>query len=284
MVKTYAERINLTCDYIDEHLSESLSIEQLCAVAHFSKTHFKRQFFEFTGITVYKYIQLLRLKRASYQLVFHDTSKIIDIAMEANFDNPESFSRAFKNAFGQTPSQFRKAPRWKPWSERYQFSKRESIKTMNVEITHFKETKVAMLQHRAAPELLNDSVSHFIEWRKNSELSPLATSNTYGIAYDDPETTEAKDFRFDICGSVKADVPTNSQGVITGCIPQGRCAKMRHMGSHDVMGDAVRYLYAQWLPESGEELRDFPCFFHYLNLFPEVAEHELVTDIYLPLV
>jgi AraC family transcriptional regulator len=37
------------------------------------------------------------------------------------------------------------------------------------------------------------------------------------------------------------------------------------------------------LPESGEELRDFPLFFNYLNLVPDVAEHELVTDIYLPL-
>jgi len=45
----------------------------------------------------------------------------------------------------------------------------------------------------------------------------------------------------------------------------------------------VRYLYGVWLPASGEELRDFPCFFHYVNLFPYVAEHELVTDIYLPL-
>nr|WP_231855061.1 GyrI-like domain-containing protein [Photobacterium profundum] len=45
----------------------------------------------------------------------------------------------------------------------------------------------------------------------------------------------------------------------------------------------IHYLYGQWLPESGEELRDDPCFFHYMNFFPEVSEHELITDIYLPL-
>jgi len=37
------------------------------------------------------------------------------------------------------------------------------------------------------------------------------------------------------------------------------------------------------LPESGEELRGFPMFFHCLNLQPEVAEYGLVTDIYLSL-
>jgi len=49
------------------------------------------------------------------------------------------------------------------------------------------------------------------------------------------------------------------------------------------MDEKIYYLYGQWLPESGEELRDSPFFFHYINLFPQVAEHELITDIYLPL-
>lgn len=58
---------------------------------------------------------------------------------------------------------------------------------------------------------------------------------------------------------------------------------MRHLGSRDRIADSVYYLYRDWLPDSGEELRDFPLFFHYLNLVPFVAEHELVTDIHLPL-
>jgi AraC family transcriptional regulator len=45
----------------------------------------------------------------------------------------------------------------------------------------------------------------------------------------------------------------------------------------------AKSLYRDWLPESGEELRDFPLFFHYHNFVHEVAEHELLTDIYLPL-
>ena len=42
-------------------------------------------------------------------------------------------------------------------------------------------------------------------------------------------------------------------------------------------------LYASWLPQSGEQLRDFPVFFHYIKRMPAVQEHEQVTDVYLPL-
>lgn len=281
--KSYAKKINKVCDYISEHLTEDLSVDRLSQVANFSKFHFHRQFSEYTGINVSRYILMMRLKRASYQLVFNKHYRIIDIAMDAGFENPESFSRAFKKAFGQTPSQFRHKPEWQSWNGKYQFPIIERQQNMNIQINEFEETKVAVLEHRGAAELLNDSVSIFLDWRKQSQLSPITTSKTYGIAYDDPKATEAEKFRFDICGSVETDVPENQQGVITRLIPGGRCAVLRHCGSHEDMDEKVHYLYGEWLPESGETLRDFPCFFHYLNLFPDVPEHELITDIYLPL-
>ena len=279
----YADKINKVCKYIDEHVDEDLSVARLSQVAIFSKHHFHRQFSEYTGINVYKHIQLMRLKHASYQLVFNKHYRIIDIAMDAKFENPESFSRAFENVFGQTPSKFRKTPDWKSWHKKYLVPTRERNQNMEINIVNFKKTKVAVLEHRGAPELMNESASTFIEWRKKSKLSPVATSMTFGIVYDDPATTEPDKFRFDICGSVDTEVPENSQGIITKVIPAGRCAVLRHIGSHDNIGDGVHYLYGEWLPASGEELRDLPCFFCYLNVMPETPEHKLVTDIYLPL-
>ena len=154
---------------------------------------------------------------------------------------------------------------------------------MQVNIIDFEETPVAVLEHRGAPELVNDSARVFIAWRKTSGLSPVKTSKTLGIAYDDPDTTEPEHFRFDICGSVTEPVPNNPQGVVNKAIPGGRCAVVRHCGSHDKIGESAYYLYREWLPHSGEELRDYPLFFHYLTLMPETPEHELLTDIYLPL-
>lgn len=281
--KAYEERFNRVFDYIDTHLDEPLSVESLSRVANFSKYHFHRQFSEFAGMSVGRYIQVVRLRRASYQLVFNEERRIIEIALEAGFDNPESFARAFKRNFGQTPSQFRRAPVWKPWSERMQLPKRERIEPMGVNIVDFKQVSVAALEHCGAIERVNDSVRQFIEWRKSSGLSPIATSRTFGIAYDDPETTEPEKFRFDICGSVTEPIPNNPQGVVNKLIPSGRCAVVRHYGSTDRIGDSAYYLYREWLPNSGEELRDFPMFFHYLRLMPETPEHELITDVYLPL-
>jgi DNA gyrase inhibitor GyrI len=42
-------------------------------------------------------------------------------------------------------------------------------------------------------------------------------------------------------------------------------------------------LYRNWLPHSGAELREFPVYFHYLNLRVNTPEHELLTDVHLPL-
>jgi AraC family transcriptional regulator len=281
----YEERMRRVCDYIYQHLDDELSLEQLSQVAHFSKYHFHRQFAEYVGVSVARFIQLMRLKRASYRLAFDKDDRIIDIALDAKFENPESFSRAFKNTFGQTPSQFRTEPAWPHWHTRYEFTQpsKEDSTPMDVSIVDFKPTKVAVLQHRAAPNRINESVSKFIEWRKQSKLSPITTSQSYGIFYDNPNVVTGDDFRFDLCGSVDQDVPDNPQGVINGHIAGGRYAVLRHLGVHNKIGEKISYLYRNWLPESGEELRDTPCFFHYLNLITEVEEHELITDIYLPL-
>jgi len=279
----YKKKMRSILQFIDSHLNENMSVDRLAKFACFSKYHFHRQFSTYVGIGVYQYIQLLRLKRASYQLVFRQDQQIIEIAFDAGFENPESFSRAFKKNFGQTPSQFRKKPDWEPWHQKYKFPDRQGAYDMKVEILNFLETKVAVLEHRKSPELINESVSQLIAWRKNTGLSPITTSNTYGLAYDDPKTVKPCDFKFDLCASVKKDIPENEYGIVNKIIPAGKCARLRHLGSYDGLSQKVCFLYGEWLPDSGEELRDFPCLFQYIKRLPDVAEHELVTDIFLPL-
>lgn len=281
--EAYAERFNRVFEHIDRNLNAPLSIDTLSEIANFSRFHFQRQFSEFVGLSVSRYIQRLRLRRASYQLAFNMQQQVIDIALEAGFSNPESFSRAFKKCCGQSPSQFRTHPAWQHWNERMQLPERKRSTPMDVNVVNFDETVIAVLEHKGAPDLIMDSVAHFIDWRKSSGLSPIAISRTFGMVYSDPETTPTEEFRFDICGEVDAAVPENPQGVITKTIPAGRCARVRHYGSTDRIGESAYYLYRDWLPDSGEELRDFPLFFHYIKKLPDVPEHEQVTDVYLPL-
>jgi len=281
--KTYAARFEKVLDYIESNLGEPLCVEHLSRVANFSRFHFHRQFAEYVGTSVGRYILLLRLRQASYQLAFNRQTRIIDIALDAGFENPESFTRAFRNSFGQSPSEFRRQADWESWHERYRFRIPERKKIVQVEIVDFKTTRIAVMAHRGPSERVNDSVAQFVAWRKESGLSPKKSSRTFGVAYDNPDTTEPAEFRFDICGEVSEAVPPNPQGVVTKSIPGGRCARVRHYGSHVRIGESIYPLYRDWLPESGEELRDFPLYFHYLNLLPETPENELVTDIYLPL-
>ena len=86
----------------------------------------------------------------------------------------------------------------------------------------------------------------------------------------------------DICCSAERVAP-NDAGVIEGLIPAGRCAMVRLTGSSDDLRPAASFLYADWLPRSGEELRDFPIFAQRVRFFPDVPEREAVTDVFLPL-
>ncbi|WP_260967404.1 helix-turn-helix domain-containing protein, partial [Serratia marcescens] len=85
MTQTYAKRFALVFDYIDRHLDEALTVEKLSEVAHFSRFHFQRQFSAYCGISVWRYIQWMRLKRASYRLAYNPLEPVIDIALDAGF-------------------------------------------------------------------------------------------------------------------------------------------------------------------------------------------------------
>ncbi|WP_237524118.1 AraC family transcriptional regulator [Shewanella sp. KX20019] len=154
---------------------------------------------------------------------------------------------------------------------------------MNVELTTRTTTMVAVLEHHGAPYTLNNSIQEFIAWRKATQESPVASSQSIGVPYNDPNAVPAEQFHFDICGEVAQKVQPNDHGVITKVIPGGRFAKIRHFGSHQQMDDKIYQFYRDWLPNSGETLNDFPLFFQYINLFPEVPESELITDIYFAL-
>jgi AraC family transcriptional regulator len=278
----YHRRIKSVIDYICRHLQENLSVDHLSEIAGFSKFHFHRQFTAYSGFTVAEFVRLTRLKRAAYQLAFDQRRSIIDIALDAGFSAPESFSRAFKDMQGQTPSDFRRSPEWAPFTRRQPLPAPTRNNSMNPDLVQFEETRVAVLEHRGPPEQLMASVGRFIAWRRACQDSPVATSRTLGIAYDDPRTTNPDAFRFDICGELKGPLHANSAGIVEKVIPAGRCAVARHIGSTDAIGETIHTLYAEWLPQSGERLRDFPCFFQYVVRMPQVQEHEQVTDIYLP--
>ncbi len=279
------KKIEHVCEYIEHNLDSPLNLELLSEVACYSKFHFHRVFKAITGLSVQQYVLYLRLRRASFRISFEKNVNLSDIGYEAGFDSPEAFSRAFKREVGQLPSEFRQNADWENWNLRLKkkqarFQKRHNMK---IEVVEFPEIQIAYLSHIGSPDSVLKTAGKFIEWRKETGLSPVKTSRTFGIAYSDPETTPPDEFRWDVCGSVKSPVPENSFGVKNGILPAGKCAVIRHQGSHEGLSITIWDAIKNWLPESQEELRDHPIYFEYLNFIFEVDECDLLTDIYLPL-
>lgn len=152
---------------------------------------------------------------------------------------------------------------------------------MDVRIVKFPLTRVAVAEHRGPPELEHETSRRLIEWRRRHGVSP-ANHPTYGVHYTDPFTVAPAEHRVDFCVSWEQMVQTNPQHIVGKVIPACRCAVARHFGSRRHNAAAV-YLYREWLPRSGESTGNFPMFFHYVNVGPDVAESEMITDVYLPL-
>jgi AraC family transcriptional regulator len=159
---------------------------------------------------------------------------------------------------------------------------KKTMRGEQVRIVEVKDTQVAVLVHRGDPALIGDSVRRFIGWRKQVGLHPRSSA-TFNIFYDGPADAPPEAFRLDLCAATERDVAPNSAGVVAKVIPGGRCAVLRHVGSDDGLGAALAFLYAEWLPQSGEEPRDFPLYCQRVTFFPDVPENEAITDIFLPL-
>src|SRR5215813_5560639 len=71
-LENYHVRMQRVLDHIDRHLDDDLDLDALSGVAAFSKYHFHRQFTATFGLSVHRYIQLARMKRASYRLAYMD--------------------------------------------------------------------------------------------------------------------------------------------------------------------------------------------------------------------
>jgi len=244
----YKKRFDAVLAYIETHLEGDLSVEALSGVANFSRFHFHRQFAAYVGVPVARYVQSRIQAR-----VWRDAERISTTSelanMECDFCCPLSL-RSF---------------------------------TMQVRIVDFSEVRVAALEHCGPTELVNESVRKFVEWRKQSGQSPVAASRTFGIPRNNPDMTPDVAFRFDICGEIAEPVASNLYGIHELVIPGGRCAVVRHGGSLDHISETIYPIYRDWLPTSGEELRDHPLFFHYLSVFPETPHDQWETDIYIPL-
>ncbi|MFT3983862.1 MAG: AraC family transcriptional regulator [Lachnospiraceae bacterium] len=103
------EQIQVSVDYIEEHLAEEIKIENLAKLASLSQFYYQRLFSRLVQKPVNEYIKLRRLAHAAEELT-GGNERILDIALKCGFSSHETLTRAFKDTFGMTPEGYRSRP------------------------------------------------------------------------------------------------------------------------------------------------------------------------------
>jgi AraC family transcriptional regulator len=111
VLEDHADCIEDVMRYIREHISEPLDRETLADVAGFSVPHFHRVFTAHVGESAISYVRRLRLERAGRKLRMGAVD-ITEVALAAGYDSHAAFSKAFKQHFGLSPSEFRQLGCW----------------------------------------------------------------------------------------------------------------------------------------------------------------------------
>jgi len=100
------KNMNDSMKYIEENLTKEIDFKMVARLARCSEYHFKRMFSFLAGIPLSEYIRRRRLSLAAFELN-NSNIKIIDVAIKYGYSSPDSFTRAFQNLHGITPSEAR---------------------------------------------------------------------------------------------------------------------------------------------------------------------------------
>lgn len=304
----YISRINVVQDYIESHISQSFSLEELARVAGFSPFHFHRIFAAMTGETLFQFIQRVRLEKSAFLLLSQTKQDITRIALDCGFSNQASFAKAFRAYFGIPASQFRKnralSQAFIPRTESnlgkvlnqgvcYNTPVRRTLCDngravgipYNVEIKDVPDRKVIYIRHRgpykenaALFEGLHEKLS---QWAESRNLLNDAGTQWITLFHDQTDLTEEQKLRISYCMTIEGDVRGEGEiGHMT--IPGGKYAIGHFELKEDQYQEAWQAMIAQWLPESGYQPDDRYCF----ECYPENSEQPCVmqkVDIYLPI-
>ena len=287
----YQARMQRVLDYVEDHLDSELDLATLSAVAAFSKFHFHRQFSAIFGLSVHRYVQLARLRRASQALAWDRDASVTDIAMDAGYDAPDAFARAFRQRLAQSPSAFRKSPDWSSWLAAFGPLDNAKDKIMqiifeknDVAVLTVPDTPVALLAHRGDRAKLRESSERLRTWSAAAGLAPETGRPSFMVFRSEREPDVPEDYSVDLCIGTDRAIAAADAPVTAGVIPGGRCAVLRYPGNSNNLEPAALYLYRDWLPQSGEEARDFPIYARRaLVPVPNMQAHEVVVELYLPL-
>jgi AraC family transcriptional regulator len=276
-VLDYSRRVEKVVAYIASHLDEALDLETLANVAAFSPCHFHRIYRYVTGETTVDTLRRQRLHRAARELV-QDKASIATISRRAGYGSVAAFTRAFGAAYGIAPAAYRvQGLLVTPASS----TTNQESAVYDVEIRKVQPIHLAAMRHAGSYMEIGAVFERLFAWGAGRGLVG-PTTRYFGIYYDDPESVPVHKLRSDATFAI-ADSTKLEGDVRAITLEGGRCAVIQHKGPYAELERAYRWLYRDWLPQSGEEAGDRPCFEEYLNDCRSLPPSEWLTEVCLPL-
>ncbi len=292
-LRFYRERILQVLLHIQRHLDEELPLAELARVACLSPYHFHRVFRGMVGESVAEHVRRLRIERAALQLK-HTRYPVTRVAFDAGYESHEAFTRAFKGAFGESPSQYRRnrgalafmnAPsgvHFDPRGEAIQFQPEAGRQNdMKASIKRVEPIRVAFARHVGPYKECKNAWEKICGWAGPKGLLRPGVQ-FIGICHDDPEVTPAEKIRYDACITIDKNFLGDGE-IGVQIISGGDYAVATHKGSYDNLIETYAVLCGQWIPAQGRQMRSEPSFEVYLNSPDETAPKDLLTDVYVPL-
>jgi AraC family transcriptional regulator len=281
------KRFQRGIDFVEGHLFEPFTLDDVASAAALSTYHFARTFRVLMGETVMDYARRRRLTLAAVRLVAEDV-RLIDLALDSKFESQEAFARAFKRQFHQTPGDFRKngtrlmantlnAP---DLSQLVHTKKKISMEPKLVETEEFKVIGMMANFNDDTKKGIPDLWSAF--GPRMGEVSTRIEGTTYGVCF--PTALDQENFDY------MAAVPVENfdkipDGMVARTIPAHKFAVFTHKTGDDTMHNdlqkSVQYIWGTWLPNSGYEHAKVPDFELYdSRMDPMTGSGEF--DLYLP--
>lgn len=245
----WIESISKAICYIEDHITEELTIADIAKQAIISPYYFQKGFSMLCGFTVGEYIKKRRLTLAGSALVSTDR-KIIDIALEYGYDSPESFTKAFLRFHGATPTAIRKGEAalksFAPLKITLVLSGGYTMDYRIVKKAPFTVVGVsAAFKYETADSEIPKFWAEFNQSGKNALIDSM-----YGVSID--KDMGGNGFEYLIADDYvpRKEVPP---GFVTRCVPAYTWAVFSCRGAlmdTGSLGDIHKKIFAEWLPQN----------------------------------
>ena len=270
----YKQKINQVIDYINSNLHQPLQLNVIADIVNMSQRQLLRMMSSALNEPLYAYVARQRVERAVLYMQIEDMS-LQNLAELVGYDNPQSFSKAFKKQFGISP---------KSYISRLRMRLKEFVHDrkkcdLHSDVYNFEGLNLVYIRiwgKYGEEKPYETAWSKLIHFLKNNDLLTPDT-RFIGLSFDDPNVTNPNQCRFYACASVqKGIIPTCEFGTIR--LPQGKYAVYTLQGYYTDLQNWYNIINVS----QEYSLRHGVSFEEYINYSKE-NKKESITKIYIPI-